>query len=128
MPKYKDTQNKLHFIEAEFAHLLPAGCVEITDEEAEALRPVPDSRELAKAARAAAVAAITVTTTAGNTFDGDETSQGRMVRAIVALQATGAPSVNWVLADNSVIQASAAELSEALALAGAAQASVWVIE
>lgn len=96
-----------------------------------ALLPPPPSpeqlREAAKAARAAAVSAITVTTQAGNTFDGDETSQGRMVRAIVALQATGTPSVNWVLADNSVIAASAAELSEALALAGAAQAAIWVL-
>ena len=31
----------LHFIEPEFAHLLPAGSVAISDEEAEALRPVP---------------------------------------------------------------------------------------
>jgi len=30
----------LHFIEPEFAHLLPAGSVAITDAEAEALRPV----------------------------------------------------------------------------------------
>jgi len=84
-------------------------------------------REQAKAARTAAVAAITVTTQAGNTFDGDEVSQGRIARAIIALQATGTPAVNWVLADNSVIQATAAELSEALALAGAAQAAIWVL-
>ena len=38
---YKATDNSLHFIEPEFAHLLPAGCVQITAEEAEALRPVP---------------------------------------------------------------------------------------
>ena len=38
---YKAPDNSLHFIEPEFAHLLPAGCVQITDEEAEALRPVP---------------------------------------------------------------------------------------
>jgi hypothetical protein len=56
----------------------------------------------------------------------DETSQDRMVRAIVALQATGTPSVVWVLADNSTVQATAAELAEALALAGAAQAALWV--
>lgn len=37
---YKDPQNKLHFIEPKFAHLLPAGSVAITDAEAEALRPV----------------------------------------------------------------------------------------
>lgn len=51
-------------------------------------------REQAKTERAAAVSAITVTTLAGNTFDGDEISQGRMARAISALQATGTPSVN----------------------------------
>lgn len=38
---YKAPDNSLHFIEPEFAHLLPAGSVPITDEEAEALRPVP---------------------------------------------------------------------------------------
>ena len=38
---YKAPDNSLHFIEPEYAHLLPAGSVPITDEEAEALRPVP---------------------------------------------------------------------------------------
>ena len=42
MPHYKDLNNGLHFIDdASFAHYLPAGCVEITDAEADALRPVP---------------------------------------------------------------------------------------
>ena len=41
MPNYKAPDNSLHFIEPEFAYLLPAGCVQITAEEAEALRPVP---------------------------------------------------------------------------------------
>jgi len=86
------------------------------------------AREAAKAARQAAVEAIKVTTAAGNTFDGDETSQTRMSRAIIALGTGLAPSVNWVLADNSVIQAPAAELTEALVLAGQAQAAIWVIE
>jgi hypothetical protein len=92
--------------------------------------PVPTEsqlRETAKAERAEAVANITVTTAAGNTFDGDETSQGRMARAIIALQATGTASVNWVLADNAVIEATTAELTEALALSGAAQAALWLI-
>lgn len=35
---YKAPDNSLHFIEPEFAHLLPAGSVPITDEEAEAIR------------------------------------------------------------------------------------------
>lgn len=35
MPFYKDYDNKVHFLEsAEFAPLLPAGCVAITDQEA----------------------------------------------------------------------------------------------
>jgi hypothetical protein len=37
---YKSPDNSLHFLDsAEFEHLLPAGFVQITDEEAEALRP-----------------------------------------------------------------------------------------
>ena len=87
----------------------------------------PPTRESLKAARAAAVEALTVTTAAGNTFDGDETSQARMSRAILVLSTGAATSVPWVLADNTVIQASAAELTEALALAGAEQARLWVL-
>lgn len=91
----------------------------------------PKTREELKAERQAAVDAIKVTTQAGHTFDGDETSQERMSRAIIALNAASAlglgSTVNWVLADNTVIQASAAELTEALVLAGQAQAAIWVI-
>jgi hypothetical protein len=91
-------------------------------------RPQPLSeRDLAKAARTLAVANITVTTKAGHTFDGDETSQDRMTRAIVELQVTGKTTKLWVLHDNSSIEVSAAELGEALALAGAAQSEVWVL-
>jgi hypothetical protein len=40
MQYYKDTENKLHWLDsAEYESYLPAGCVQITDEEAEALRP-----------------------------------------------------------------------------------------
>lgn len=39
---YKAPDNSLHFLDsAEYEYLLPAGSVAITDEEAEALRPVP---------------------------------------------------------------------------------------
>lgn len=80
-----------------------------------------------KAQRAEAVKAIKVTTAAGNLFDGDEASQGRMVRAVVALDAAGeGATVRWVLADNTVMDATASELREALALAGAEQARLWV--
>lgn len=89
--------------------------------------PPPKSRDILKAERTAAVENIKVTTSAGNTFDGDEISQGRMARAIIGLSTGIAPSVAWVLADNSVIQATAPELTEALVLAGQAQADIWVI-
>jgi hypothetical protein len=80
-----------------------------------------------KAARSAAVASIVVTTEAGNIFDGDETSQDRMARAILGLQSVGpTATVGWVLADNTAINTTAAELAEALALAGAEQSRLWV--
>lgn len=91
----------------------------------------PDSEEalaVKKAERERAVAAITVTTAAGHTFDGDEISQGRMARAIIGLQSKPAgATTTWVLANNSVIQVSALELTEALALAGTRQTQLWVI-
>lgn len=91
-------------------------------EAAEALR----LREEAKRARQAAVDSITVEVN-GKLFDGDETSQTRMSRAILGMQATGQPTITWVLADNTVTQATQAELTEAMILAGQAQAEAWVI-
>jgi hypothetical protein len=39
MPHYKSPDNAVHFIEsADFEHLLPAGSLQVSDEEAEALR------------------------------------------------------------------------------------------
>ncbi len=42
MSHYKAPDNSLHFLDDDaFVHLLPEGSIAITDEEAEALRPVP---------------------------------------------------------------------------------------
>lgn len=38
MKTYKAPDNSLHVIDPEFAYLLPAGCVEVTEAEAEAIR------------------------------------------------------------------------------------------
>ena len=65
-------------------------------------------RQIFKVERARAVQAITVTTVLGNTFDGDEISQGRMARAILALPE--GETVRWVLHDNTEIDATEAEL------------------
>jgi len=77
----------------------------------------------AKQQRSNAVSAITVTTSAGNVFDGDEESQGRMARAVIAMD-DGDTAV-WILADNAVTTVGRAELREALRLAGIAQTELW---
>jgi hypothetical protein len=42
MTHYKAPDNSVHFLDsADYEYLLPAGSVQITDEEAEALRPKP---------------------------------------------------------------------------------------
>jgi hypothetical protein len=106
--------------------------IPMTSEEVQAhLNPpvTPEhSYEELRAERERAVAAITVTTAAGHTFDGDEISQGRMARAILGLQSKPASeTTTWVLADNRVVQVGALELTEALALAGTRQTELWVI-
>lgn len=81
-------------------------------------------RQKFKQVRAEAVAAVVVTV-GGKPFDGDEESQTRMARALVGMQDD--ETIQWVLADNSVIHATKAELTEALRLAGAAQTALWAI-
>ena len=84
------------------------------------------AHEQKKATREEVVARIRVTTASGKVFDGDETSQTRMARAVVALQAAGQAETLWVLADNTPATVTLAELAEALALAGAEQTRLWV--
>lgn len=59
----------------------------------------------------------------GMMFDGDEVSQDRMARSIIALDL--GEKVQWVLADNTVAQVSRAQLREALRKAGTAQTAIW---
>lgn len=62
MPNYKDSNNQLHFLDsAEHEYLLPDGCVEITDAEAEAIRVaaiVPPSPDELRARRDSLIAAV----------------------------------------------------------------------
>lgn len=83
-------------------------------------------RTLARYKRQAELANLKVTTAAGNTFDANEVSQDRLSRAVVAMQISQLTQLSWVLADNTTIQATLAELSEALALAVQAQTDLWV--
>jgi hypothetical protein len=84
------------------------------------------TRDEAKDIRTVNVARIRVTTTAGREFDGDETSQNRMARAILGLSAAPpGTTITWTLADNTPATVGVAELTEALMLAGATQAAMW---
>ena len=88
--------------------------------------PPPPTRDELKQARQSAVDAIAVTVN-GKVFDGDETSQTRMVRALKVSDLTGQASCTWVLRDNSAVTVTKAELEQALVLAMQAQAAIWVI-
>ena len=59
----------------------------------------------------------------GMMFDGDETSQDRMARSIIALDL--GEKVQWVLADNTIKMVTRAQLREALRKAGKAQTAIW---
>ena len=61
----------------------------------------------------------------GKSFNGDEVSQNRIARAIVAMQATNATEQRWTLADNRNVVVTLAELIEVLSIAGQAQTKVW---
>lgn len=87
----------------------------------------PASREFKKYVRDALMQQALVTTVAGNTFDADEKSQERMVRALNVAQLTGLLETQWVLADNSVATVSKEELAEALSLAMQLQGVMWFV-
>lgn len=80
--------------------LVPAGA---------SLTPPPSKAEL--------LAAITVTTQSGKTFDGNETARTDILSALTAGELIGATSTNWKLADNTVAIVTRDELLEALSLA-----------
>jgi hypothetical protein len=89
--------------------------------------PAVQARNAAKAQRQQAVDAIQVTTQSGKTFDGDETSQERMARAVTVAGLAGLTETTWVLANNVPTLVTLAELQEALVLAAQAQAELWVL-
>jgi len=78
-----------------------------------------------KVNRADSVEAIKVTTLAGNEFDGNETSQTRMSRAIAVMNDTD--TIMWILANDEAIMVGKAEMMEALKLASAEQTRLWVL-
>lgn len=101
---YKAPDNSIHFIEPEFAHLLPAGCVKITEEEAQALQPKPDLKAQRRAEISAALAKI-------------DSDSARPARAVAVALAAGQPAPAFDLTKLKTMETQAAALrTEAAAL------------
>lgn len=124
----KNSDGSIQLFPSDASFVLPEmSTVEGTTANPEQFYPTPEgARRNFLSQRQAMVDSIVVTTSSGKSFDGDETSQNRMVRAIIALESAGVPSAVWVLADNTPSMVTVSELKEALALAGAEQARIWV--
>lgn len=136
MEKYKLIDGEISVITTEEAHLYSdeiamASGIEINLSNDEVSRINEESVESKVAAditkskidRARDVAQIIVKTSSGSEFDGDELAQTRMARAITVL---GSNTIQWKLADNTFKEVDAAELTEALFLAGQTQAEIWI--
>jgi len=78
----------------------------------------------AKATKQTALANITVTTTNGNTFDGDDTARSDMMSAITSADTLAMTETSWKLSDNSWATVDIAEMREALALSIQAKGSI----
>lgn len=85
--------------------------------------PEPRTVDELKIVRAELVNNIKVTTSSGRVFDGDEISQDRMDRAISIMNDTD--EIQWILADNTPVFVTKAELQEAKLLSGLEQLSIW---
>ena len=59
---------------------------------------------------------ISVTTSSGKVFDGNETARNNMMSAIISAEFIGQTTAEWKLADNSKTIVSVDEVKEALAL------------
>lgn len=90
-----------------------------TPEEQEAI-----DLEIAKRERAIKVKQLKVEVD-GMTFDGDESAQSRMARAITAAETAGLTKTVWVLADNTVAQVTKEQLQQALTKAMLAMGELW---
>ena len=74
------------------------------------------ANQQAKQVKTEALATLTVVTSLGNEFDGNETARNNMLSAIQASTFTGTTTTNWRMADNAVVSVSLDELKEALTL------------
>lgn len=78
---------------------------------------IDEAKELEKAEKQVILASITVTTSNGNMFDGDDVARADMLSAIEGASFLGLTEKEWKLADNSWKLIQLSELREASALA-----------
>lgn len=78
----------------------------------------------AKAERSEAVSKIIVEVD-GMKFDGDEESQQRIARSIIALE--DSETMPWVLYDNTIAKVTKEQLKQVLRLAGQKQTELWTV-
>jgi len=77
---------------------------------------INEANQLAKTTKKEALSTLTVVTSFGNEFDGNETARNNMLSAIQAFTFTGTTTTNWRMADNAVVEVTLDELKEALTL------------
>jgi len=90
-------------------------------------REAAATRKAAKQARAAAVDAITVTTSTGKVFDGNLAALQNMTSAYVVGTESNIASTPWTLADNSRVEVTLAEIKEAMTLSGLEISRLWAL-
>ena len=84
-----------------------------------------NSRKVNSELRELKLNSAVVTISSGKTFDADETSQNRMLRAIIVMGFADVTETKWVLSDNTHVIVHIDELKEALLLAGMNQIENW---
>ena len=117
MPNYKDINNKVHFLDSvEFEHLLPSGCIPITDSEAYALNYPPatlaqvQTTQLAlmeSSYQAANTAPIAYMST---TFQADANSQSLMAAVLTASGGSLPAGFAWFDVNNIPVAMTFAQL------------------
>lgn len=89
------------------------------------INDLPLGEYIFKLVRSAQVHSITVEVD-GLVFDGDENSQRRMLSALAAADILGLQSMQWRLADNTVVEVTKDQLTKAHAKAILAQGALWI--
>lgn len=119
--KHYLTNNEIRAIEEGQEFLVQSDWVLLSDEELNARLNPPKTEEQLKAeAKAETVRqleTLTVTTTAGNTFDANVQARLDMQNAITASDFLSVTQTTWRMADDNEVLIELSELKEALALA-----------